>query len=72
MNSYKNIKARALGHLKNVNKFYDNLEQAMSQLGKKYSLSNIYNLIVKKSLFFCQKKKVQIIQRLPCIANLNE
>ena len=60
--SYKNFKARALGHLENVNKFCDNLEQAMAQLGKNYSPSNIYNLIVKRSFF--QNKKVQIIQRL--------
>ena len=39
--SYKNVKARALGHLENVNTFCDNLEQAMAQLGKKYSPSNI-------------------------------
>ena len=47
--SYKNVKARALGHLENVNTFCDNLEQAMAQLGKNYSPSNIYNLIVKRS-----------------------
>ena len=72
MISYKNVKARALGHLENVNIFCDNLEQAMAQLGKNYSPSNIYNLIVKKSLFFCQNKKVQIIQRLPCLIKLNK
>ena len=70
--SYKNVKARALGHLENVNTFCDNLEQAMAQLGKNYSPSNIYNLIVKRSLYFCQNKKVQIIQRLPCITKLNK
>ena len=32
-----------------------NLEQAMAQLGKNYSPSNIYNLIVKRSLFFFVK-----------------
>ena len=70
--SYKNVEARALGHLENVNTFCDNLEQAMVQLGKNSSPSNIYNLIVKRSLFFCQNKKVQIIQRLPCITKLNK
>ena len=35
-----NVKARALGHLENVNPFCDNLEQAMAQLGKNYSPSN--------------------------------
>ena len=55
-----------------MNKFCDNLEQAMAQLGKNYSPSNMYNLIVKKSLFFCQNKKIQIIQRLPCITKLNK
>ena len=69
---YKNVKARALGHLKNVNTFCDNLEQAMAQLGKNYSPSNIYNLIVKRSSFFCQNKKVQIIQRLLCGTKLNK
>ena len=59
--SYNNAKARALGHLENVNMFCDNLQQAMAQLGKNYSVSNIYNLIVKSSPFFCQNKKVQII-----------
>ena len=49
--------------LEYVNTFFDNLEQAMAQLGKNYSPSNIYNLILKRSLFFCQNKKVQIIQR---------
>ena len=29
------LKARALGHLENVNTFCDNLEQAMAQLGEK-------------------------------------
>ena len=51
--SHKNVKAQALGHLENVNTFCDNLEQAMAQLGKNYSPSNIYNLIVKRILFFC-------------------
>ena len=41
--------------IEHVNKFFDNLEQVMAQLGKNYSPSNIYILIVKKSLFFCQK-----------------
>ena len=50
----------------------DNLEQAMAQLGKNYSPSNIYNLIVKRGLVSCQNKKVQIIQRLPCITKLNK
>ena len=68
--SYK--MARALGHLENVNTFCDNLEQAMAQLGKNYSPSNINNLIVKRSLFFCENKKVQIIERLPCITKLNK
>ena len=72
MISYKNVKARTLGHLENVITFCDNLEQATAQLGKNYSPSNIYNLIVKRSLFFCQNKKVQIIQRLPCITQLNK
>ena len=58
---HKNIKARALGHSENVNMFCDNLEQAMAKLGKYYSPSNIYNLIVKRSLFFCENKKVKII-----------
>ena len=44
--SYNNVKARALGHSENVNTFCDNLEQAMAQLGKNYSPSNIYNLRV--------------------------
>ena len=57
MISHKNVKSRALGHLENVNKFYDNLEQAMAQLGKNYSPSNIYNLIVKRSFFFFVKIK---------------
>ena len=48
-----NVKFRALGHLESVNTFCDNLEQAMTQLGKNYLPSNIYNLIVKRSLFFC-------------------
>ena len=54
--------------------FCDNLEHAMAQLGKNYSPLNIYNLIVKSSLFFffCQNKKVQIIQRLPCLTKLNK
>ena len=39
--SDKNVKARALGHLENVNTFCDNLELAMTQLGKNYSPSNI-------------------------------
>ena len=72
MISYKNAKARALGHLENVNTFCVNLEQAMAQLGKNYSPSNIYNLIVKRSLFFCKNKKVQIIQKLTCITNFNK
>ena len=59
-----NAKGRALGHLENVNTFCDNLEQAMAQLAKNYSPSNIYNLIVKRSLFFLSNKKVQIIQSL--------
>ena len=53
--SYKNVKSRASGHLENVNTFCDNLEQAMTQLEKNYSPSNIYNLIVKRS-FFCITK----------------
>ena len=28
--------------------------------------------VVKRSLFFCQNEKVQIIQRLPCITMLNK
>ena len=44
--------ARALGHLENVNTFCDNLEQAMAQLGKNDSPSNIHNSIVKRSVFF--------------------
>ena len=72
MISCKNVKVRAMGHLENVNTFHDNLEQAMARLGKNYSPSNIYNLIVKRSLFFCQNKKVQIIQRLPCITKVNK
>ena len=56
MISYKNVKARALGHLENVNTFCDNLEQAMAQLGKNYLPSNIYNLIVKRSFFVKIKK----------------
>ena len=52
-----NVKARALGHLENVNTFCDNFEQAMAQLGKNYSPSNIYSLIVKRSLFFFLKIK---------------
>ena len=55
-------KESALGHLENVNTFCDNPEQAMAHLVKNYSPSNICNLIVKRSLFFCQNKKVQIIQ----------
>ena len=47
--SYKNFKARALGHLESVNTFCDNLKQGMAQLEKNYSPSNIYNLIVKRS-----------------------
>ena len=43
--SYKNVKARALGHSENVNTFGDNLEQAMAQLGKNYLPSNNCNLI---------------------------
>ena len=43
--------------LENVNTFCDNLEQAMAQLGKNYSPSNIYNLIVKRSLFIFFKIK---------------
>ena len=50
-----------MGHLKNVNTFSDNLEQAIEQLGKNYAPLNIYNLIVKRSLFLYQNKKVQII-----------
>ena len=50
--SYKNVKARALGHLENVNTFCDNLEHAMAQLGKNYSPSSIYNLIVERSFFY--------------------
>ena len=61
--SYQNVKARALGHLKN--------EQALSQLGKKYSPSNIYNLNVKRRLFFRQNEKLKIIQILNCITKLN-
>ena len=57
MISYKNFNARALGHSENVNTFYDNLKQAMAQLGKNYSPWNIYNLIVKRSLFFFVKIK---------------
>ena len=68
----ENVEARALGHLENVNTFCDNFEPAMAQLGKNYSPSNIYNLIVKRSLFFCQNKKVQIIQRWPCLTKLNK
>ena len=70
--SYKNDKARALGHLENFNTFCDNFEQAMAQLGKNYSPSNICDLIVKTSLLFCRNKKVQIIQRLLCIKKLNK
>ena len=70
--SSKNVKARALGHLENVNAFCDNLKQAVAQLGKNYSPSNIYNSIVKRSLFFCQNKKVQIIQRLSCLTKFNK
>ena len=55
-----------------VNTFVDNLKQVMAQLGKNYSPSNIYNLIVKRSLFFCENKKVEIIQRLPCITMFNK
>ena len=55
--SYNNVKARALGHLENVNTFCDNLKQAMAQLGKNYSPSNIYNVIVKRSLIFVKLKK---------------
>ena len=69
---YKNVKARALGHLENLNTFCDNREQAMAQLEKNYSPSNIYNLIVKRSLFICQNKKVQIIQKLPCNTKFNK
>ena len=54
MISYKKVKSRALGHLENVNTFCNNLEQAMAQLGKNYS--NIYNLTVKRSLFFVKIK----------------
>ena len=68
-NSDKNVKSRALGHSENVNTFCDNLELAMAQLGKNYSPPNIYNLIIN---FFCKNKKVQIIQRLPCITKLNK
>ena len=73
MISYKNDKVHALGHLENVNSFYDNLEQAIAQRGKNYSPSNIYNLIVKRSLFFIkmyQNIKVQIIQILHCITKV--
>ena len=70
--SYKNFKARASGLLENVNTFCDNLKQAMTQIGKNYPPSNIYNLIVKRSSFICQNKKVQMIQRLPCITKLNK
>ena len=71
--SFKNGKARVLGDLENVNTFCDNFEQAMAQRGKNYSPSNIYNLIVKRSLFFfCQNKKIQIIQRLPFLTKLNK
>ena len=72
MIAYKNFEARVLGHLENVVTFGDNLEQAMAQLGKNYSPSNIYNLIVKRSLFFWQNNKVQSIQRLPCLTKLNK
>ena len=44
----------------------------MAQLRKNYSPSNIYNLIVKRSLFLCQNTKVQIIQRLLCITKSNK
>ena len=50
-----NVKARALGYLENVNTFCDNLEHAMANLGKNYSSSNIYNLIVKRSLLLFSK-----------------
>ena len=50
-----------------VNTFVDNLEQVIAQLGKNYSLSHIYNLIVTRSSFFYQNQKVQIIQTLLCI-----
>ena len=40
------------------NTFCDNLEQALAQFGKNYLPSNIYNLIVKRSLCFCQNKKI--------------
>ena len=52
MISDKNVKTCALGHLENVDTLYDNLEQAMAQHGKNYSPSNIYSLIIKRSLFF--------------------
>ena len=48
------------------------LNRPWHNLGKNYSPSNIYNLIVKRSLFFSQNKKVQIIQRLTCIKKLNK
>ena len=57
MISYNNVKARALGHLENVNTFCDNLEKAMTEHGENYSPSSIYNLIVKRSLFFVKIKK---------------
>ena len=57
--SYKNVKFHALGRLENVNTFCDNLEQAMAQLGKSYSPSNISNLIVKRSLCFVKIKKYE-------------
>ena len=65
-----NVKARALGHLENVNTFCDNLEQAMAQLGEKLFAFEYLQCNCKKE-FFCQNKKVQIIQRLSCITKLN-
>ena len=51
-----NAKARALGHLENVNTFCDNLEHAMAQLGKNYSPSNIYNFCKKEFVFLSKQK----------------
>ena len=37
-----------------------------------HNLGKIIRLRISTSLFFCQNKKVQIIQRLPCITKLNK
>ena len=48
------------------------LKQATAQLGEKLFVVEYLQFNCKKEFVFCQNKKVQIIQRLPCITNLNK